>query len=66
LTLGQVGSLPTEPGWQLDIRLSYPLISQFGEFNPLSQKSFKKVLTPEDEISYHTRTLLKRTGNFTR
>jgi len=32
----------------------------------LSQKSFKKVLTPEDEISYHTRTLLKRTGNFTR
>jgi hypothetical protein len=32
----------------------------------LSQKSFKKVLTPEDEILYHTRTLLKPTGNFTR
>src|SRR6266513_4724639 len=35
-------------------------------YAPLSQKSFKKVLTPEDEISYHTQTLLKRTRNFTR
>jgi hypothetical protein len=44
-------------GWQLDIRLPHRPISQFGEFTPLSQKSFKKVLTPKTGIGI-TRTLL--------
>jgi hypothetical protein len=40
--------------------------SQQGYTTLSLKKVLKKVLTPEDEISYHTRTLLKRTGNFTR
>src|SRR5262249_4930997 len=47
-------------------KASQELALQFWLLRPSLKKRSKKVLTLIVKISYHTRTLLKRTGNFTR